>query len=172
MGYRILGIDPGSRLTGWAVLDLPAFGKPFDLISCGLIDARKDKFPSNLNKIYDELKEIALSYSPDIMSLEAVFSGINPASLIKLSQARGVICMLSSVLNIKLKEYSPRFVKKSIAGYGNANKAQMKDSLILICSSKSRSVKDFLKENIIDDISDALAIAVCCATDMTNFVEI
>jgi crossover junction endodeoxyribonuclease RuvC len=169
---KILGVDPGSRLTGWAVLDLPSFGKPFDLISCGLIDARKNKFPSNLNKIYDELKEIALTYSPDIMSLEAVFSGINPASLIKLSQARGVICLLSSILNIRLKEYSPRFVKKSISGYGAASKSRMKDALVLICSSKSRNVKDFLKENISDDISDAIAIAVCCATDMTNFVSI
>ncbi len=170
MSYRILGVDPGSRLTGWAVLDLPSFGKPFDLISCGLIDARRDKFPSNLNKIYEELKEIASSYSPDIMSLEAVFSGINPSSLIKLSQARGVICLISSALNIRLKEYPPKFVKKSISGYGNADKNMMKDALILMCSSKSGNVKDFLKENIIDDISDAIAIAVCCATDMANFV--
>ncbi len=171
MGYRILGVDPGSRLTGWAVLDLPSFGKDFDLISCGLIDAKQKKFPSNLGKIFDELKEIAQEYSPGIMSLESVFSGINPSSLIKLSQARGVICLLSSVLNIKLKEYSPRFVKKSIAGYGNAEKIQMKDALGLICSSKSKNIKDFFSGNINDNITDALAIAVCCATDMSNFIN-
>ena len=172
MGYRILGVDPGSRLTGWAVLDLPSFGKPLDIISCGLIDAGKNKFPSNLSKIYDELKEVALQYPPDIMSLESVFSGINPSSLIKLSQARGVICLLSSALNIKLKEYSPRFVKKSISGYGDADKSQMKDALRLICASKGSNVTEFLNENLDDNISDALSIAVCCATDMTNFVGI
>jgi crossover junction endodeoxyribonuclease RuvC len=106
------------------------------------------------------------------MSLESVFSGINPSSLIKLSQARGVICLLSSVLNIKLKEYSPRFVKKSISGYGDADKNQMKDALRLICASKGSNVTEFLNENLDDNISDALSIAVCCATDMTNFVGI
>ncbi|MCL4542824.1 MAG: crossover junction endodeoxyribonuclease RuvC [Deltaproteobacteria bacterium] len=171
MSYRILGVDPGSRLTGWAVLDLPSFGKAFTLISCGLIDARNKKFPHNLNKIYDELKEVVAEYSPFIMSLESVFSGVNPASLIKLSQARGVICLISSVFNIKLKEYSPRFVKKSIAGYGDANKEQVKEALSLICASKSSNIKAFLKDNADSNISDALAIAVCCATDMSNFIN-
>ena len=170
MSYRILGIDPGSRLTGWAVLDLPSFGRTFSLISCGLIDARNKEFPSNLGKIYDELKEIIEEYSPGIMSLESVFSGTNPASLIKLSQARGIICLLSSVFNIKLKEYSPRFVKKSIAGYGDANKRQVKEALNLICASKSSNIRAFLNDNADSNISDALAIAVCCATDMSNFI--
>ncbi|RZD14788.1 MAG: crossover junction endodeoxyribonuclease RuvC [Candidatus Acidulodesulfobacterium ferriphilum] len=170
MSYRILGVDPGSRLTGWAVLDLPSFGRTFNLISCGLIDAKNKEFPSNLGKIYEELREVMKEYSPGIMSLESVFSGVNPASLIKLSQARGVICLLSSVFNIKLKEYSPRFVKKSIAGYGDANKQQMKEALNIICASKSSNIKAFLNDNMDSNISDALAIAVCCATDMSNFI--
>ena len=171
MGYRILGVDPGSRLTGWAVLDAASLGKSFDMVSCGLIDARNKKFPLNLGRIYDELKEVAAMYSPDMMSLEAVFSGVNPASLIKLSQARGVICLLSSEFGMKLKEYSPRLVKKSIAGYGGATKRQMREALGLLCASGSRSVRDFLEGNVDDNISDAIAIAVCCATDMTNFIN-
>ncbi len=170
MSYRIIGVDPGSRLTGWAVLDLPFFGGVFDLISCGSIDSRNIKFPNNLNKIYEELKEIIDEYLPTMMSLESVFSGVNPASLIKLSQARGVICLLSSVFNIKLREYSPRFVKKSIAGYGNANKQQMKEALNMIYAPKSSGIRAFLSDNMDDNISDAVAIAVCCATDMSNFI--
>ncbi|MHB8231681.1 MAG: crossover junction endodeoxyribonuclease RuvC [bacterium] len=171
MANRILGIDPGSHLTGWAVLDLPSFGKSINLISCGVIDAKRDKFPYNLNKIFEELKEIIEEYRPDFMSLESVFSGINPSSLIKLSQARGVICLLSSAYGIRLKEYSPRFVKKSVAGYGNSNKNQVKDALKFLFFSKNDEIISFLEDNILDDnISDALAIAVCCATDMSNFI--
>ena len=172
MGYRILGVDPGSRFTGWAVLDLPSFGRPFELSSCGLIDVRNKTFPCNLSKLYSELKEIAVEYSPDIMSLESVFSGINPSSLIKLAQARGVICMLSSDLDIKLREYPPRFVKKSIAGSGSADKNRMKEALKIICSSSGAyGVSEFLSGRINDNISDALAIAICCATDMKNFIN-
>lgn len=170
MSYRILGVDPGSRLTGWAVLDLPSFGKVFDLISCGLIDARNDGFPYNLNTIYEELKEVVGEYSPGIMSLESVFLGVNPDSLIKLSQARGVICLLSSSFNIKLREYSPRFVKKSITGYGNASKQQIKEALDMSYTSGNSNIKAFLNDNTDNNISDALAIAVCCATDMSNFI--
>jgi crossover junction endodeoxyribonuclease RuvC len=171
MAGRILGIDPGSHLTGWAVLDLASFGKSIDLISCGVIDAKRDKFPHNLNKIFEELKEIIEEYSPDFMSLESVFAGVNPSSLIKLSQARGAICLLSSIYGISLKEYPPRFVKKSVTGYGNSNKNQVKDALKFLFFSKNDEVVSFLEDNILDDnISDALAIAVCCATDMSNFI--
>ncbi|MHB1660575.1 MAG: crossover junction endodeoxyribonuclease RuvC [bacterium] len=153
------------------MLDLESFGKSMDLISCGVIDAKRDKFPHNLNKIFEELKEIIEEYSPDFMSLESVFVGVNPSSLIKLSQARGAICLLSSIYSISLKEYSPRFVKKSVTGYGNSNKNQVKDALKFLFFSKNDEVVSFLKDNVLDDnISDALAIAVCCATDMSNFI--
>ena len=99
-------------------------------------------------------------------------AGINPSSLIKLSQARGVICMLSSDLNIKLREYPPRLVKKSIAGSGSADKDRMKEALKIICSSSNAyGVSEFLSGKINDNISDALAIAICCATDMKNFIN-
>lgn len=171
MGYRILGVDPGSRRTGWAILNTPSFGQPFDFLSCGLIDAGGIKFPLNLNKIYSELKEVAVEYSPDIMSLESVFSGVNQASLIKLSQARGIICLLSAELDMKLKEYPPRFIKKSIAGYGAADKAQMKDALEMLCVSYSPAVAEFLRDDVDDNVSDAIAVAVCCATDSANIIE-
>lgn len=171
MGHRILGVDPGSRRTGWAVLNTQSFGQPFDIMSCGLIDAGREKFPKNLSNIYSELKEVAIEYCPDIMSLESVFSGVNKSSLIKLSQARGVICLLSAEFNMKLKEYTPRFIKKSIAGYGGADKLQMKEALKLLCVSYSPAVAEFLKDDVDDNISDAIAVAVCCATDSANIVE-
>ncbi|HEC24850.1 MAG TPA: crossover junction endodeoxyribonuclease RuvC [bacterium] len=172
MSYRILGIDPGSHLTGWAVLDLPSFGKNIDLISCGVIDVGKSEFPHNLNKIFEELKGIIEEYHPGFMSIESVFSGVNPASLIKLTQARGVICLLSSVYDLRLREYSPRFVKKGITGYGNSSKHQVKDALKFFLSLKNNEVTSFLDNDILDNnMSDAIAIAVCCATDMGSFIK-
>ena len=175
MSFRILGVDPGSRFTGWAVLDLPSYGKPMGVVSCGLIDAGRDRFPSNLGRIYAELKEVISEYSPSLMSLESIFSGVNPSSLIKLSQARGVIILLSSQFDLKLKEYPARYVKKSVAGYGNADKDQVKAALGLIFSDAGSSyggssIKSFLDGKADPNITDALAIAVCCATDMSNFV--
>lgn len=176
MSYRILGVDPGSRYAGWAVIDLPSFGMAFHIVSCGLIDAGKEVFPSNLEKIFSELNAVIKEYSPSLMSLESIFSGVNPSSLIKLSQARGVICLLASLCKIELKEYPARFVKKSIAGYGNADKKQVREALNFICCSqasngKSGDIRAFLESAPDENITDALAVAICCATDMGNFIK-
>ena len=89
MSFRILGVDPGSRFTGWAVLDLPSYGKPMGVVSCGLIDAGRDRFPSNLGRIYAELKEVISEYSPSLMSLESIFFGSEPVLLDKAFPGEG-----------------------------------------------------------------------------------
>ncbi len=182
---RIIGIDPGSIYTGWGILDSSQFGRKIKLVSIGLIDAKKYHYPHNLGLIFNELKDVIEEYSPSIMVIESAFSGLNPSSLIKLSQARGAICLLSSLFSINLKEYAPRYVKKNVAGYGGADKEAVR-----------RMVYNFIKElkdinfndnNDISDnntgiekgrkililnnnISDALSAAICCATDMSNYI--
>ena len=177
---RIIGIDPGSIYTGWGILDSVQFGRKIKLVSVGLIDAKKYSYPNNLALIFNELKQIIEEYRPAIMVIESVFLGLNPSSLIKLSQARGAICLLSSLYGISLKEYAPRYIKKNVAGYGGADKEAVR-----------RMVYNFIKElNDIDvagniengkncgkdakplnnNVSDALSAAICCATDMSNYV--
>jgi crossover junction endodeoxyribonuclease RuvC len=178
---RIIGIDPGSIYTGWGILDSVQFGRKIKLVSIGLIDAKKYTYPNNLALIFTELKQVIEEYRPAIMVIESVFLGLNPSSLIKLSQARGAICLLSSLYGISLKEYAPRYIKKNVAGYGGADKEAVR-----------RMVYNFIKElNGIDaaagdtengkncgrdakplnnNVSDALSAAICCATDMSNYV--
>jgi crossover junction endodeoxyribonuclease RuvC len=178
---RIIGIDPGSIYTGWGILDSVQFGRKIKLVSIGLIDAKKYTYPNNLALIFNELKQVIEEYRPAIMVIESVFLGLNPSSLIKLSQARGAICLLSSLYGISLKEYAPRYIKKNVAGYGGADKEAVR-----------RMVYNFIKElNGIDaaagdtengkncgrdakplnnNVSDALSAAICCATDMSNYV--
>jgi crossover junction endodeoxyribonuclease RuvC len=178
---RIIGVDPGSIYTGWGILDSVQFGRKIKLVSIGLIDAKKYTYPNNLALIFTELKQVIEEYRPAIMVIESVFLGLNPSSLIKLSQARGAICLLSSLYGISLKEYAPRYIKKNVAGYGGADKEAVR-----------RMVYNFIKElNGIDaaagdtengkncgrdakplnnNVSDALSAAICCATDMSNYV--
>ena len=161
---RIIGIDPGSLVTGWGIIDSSYYGRRLDLVSSGIISVKKEAFPYNLRLIFDGLKNVMEEYNPKIMALEAVFSGHNSKSLIKLSQARGVICLLSGILGIELKEYAPRYVKKSVTGYGAAGKEQVK---YMACEF----LKDLKGKPLDDNISDALSVAISCATDMNNYLN-
>ncbi len=180
---RIIGIDPGSIYTGWGILDSVQFGRKIKLVSLGLIDAKKYTYPSNLALIFNELKQIIEEYRPAIMVIESVFLGLNPSSLIKLSQARGTICLLSSLYGISLKEYAPRYIKKNVAGYGGADKEAVRkmvcnfikelDSLdITDITGGTENGKNCDKDvkPLNNNISDALSAAICCATDMSNYV--
>ena len=182
---RIIGIDPGSIYTGWGILDSSQFGRKIKLVSIGLIDAKKYHYPHNLGLIFNELKDVIEEYSPSIMVIESVFSGLNPSSLIKLSQARGAICLLSSLFSINLKEYAPRYIKKNVAGYGGADKEavrRMVYNFIKELKDINFNDNDGISDNntgiekgrkiliLNNNISDALSAAICCATDMSNYI--
>jgi crossover junction endodeoxyribonuclease RuvC len=183
---RIIGIDPGSIYTGWGILDSFQFGRKIKLVSIGLIDAKKYHYPHNLGLIFNELKDVIEEYSPSIMVIESAFSGLNPSSLIKLSQARGAICLLSSLFSINLKEYAPRYIKKNVAGYGGADKEavrRMVYSFIKELKDINFNDNDDISDNnttgiekgrkiliLNNNISDALSAAICYATDMSNYI--
>ena len=183
---RIIGIDPGSIYTGWGILDSFQFGRKIKLVSIGLIDAKKYHYPHNLGLIFNELKDLIEEYSPSIMVIESAFSGLNPSSLIKLSQARGAICLLSSLFSINLKEYAPRYIKKNVAGYGGADKEavrRMVYSFIKELKDINFNDNDDISDNnttgiekgrkiliLNNNISDALSAAICYATDMSNYI--
>ncbi|MBN2538957.1 MAG: crossover junction endodeoxyribonuclease RuvC [Deltaproteobacteria bacterium] len=147
----ILGIDPGTKTTGYGVVEKGERGILH--IAYGEIRMRRgEPLSSCLKKIYDQLIEIITEYAPDVMALEDIFYGKNVKSLIKLGQARGVIILAASHSNTPLYEYTPLEVKKAIVGYGRAEKTQVQHMVRVILS---------LKEAPPLDASDALAIAIC-----------
>jgi len=149
----ILGIDPGTKTTGYGVVEKGKRGSDLIGIAYGEIRIKRGEFLSVcLKKIYDQLIEVITKYAPDAIALEDIFYGKNVKSLIKLAQARGVIILAASHSDIPLYEYTPLEVKKAVVGYGRAEKSQVQHMVRVILS---------LKEVPPLDASDALAIAIC-----------
>lgn len=152
---RILGIDCGSRRTGFGVID--SDGRVHRLVSAGAIaTSPKDPFPQRLSQIHTELLSLLRNHSPDAVAVEDIFHGSNVRSALKLAHVRGVALLLAADEGLPIGEYSPLEVKMSVVGYGRAEKAQvhmMVKSLLGICESLGSF-----------DASDALAVAICHAT--------
>jgi len=149
----ILGIDPGTKTTGYGIVDRGERDRTLVGITYGEIRIKRGESLSlSLKTIYNQLIEIITEYAPDVISLENIFYGKNVKSLIKLGQARGVIILAASQSNIPLYEYTPLEVKKAVVGYGKAEKTQVQHMVKAILS---------LKEDPPLDASDALAIAIC-----------
>ena len=148
----ILGVDPGTHATGYAVIE--GVDEKLSVLDYGVIRMPTvNKLPLKLKQIYDCLCEVIGKYHPDEFAIETAFYSKNVQSTLKLGHARGV-AILSAVNNqIPTAEYSPREVKKSVVGNGNASKEQVR---FMVCRIlKIKSVPEPL------DISDALAIAIC-----------
>ncbi len=144
---RILGIDPGSRITGWGVIQWPAA-----YIGCGIIKLPDVPLNQRLPIIFKDIQSIIKKYQPDCASIEEVFLHKNPQSALKLGHARGAAMIAVSLSDIPLYEYAPRFIKQTITGYGNADKIQMQTMIqsILNLNAKPSS-----------DAADALSMAIC-----------
>ena len=145
----ILGVDPGSRTTGYGIIKI-ANNMPH-YVASGCIQLRGD-FAVRLTQLYDALSKVAQEFSPDVCAIESVFMHVNPNSALKLGQARGV-CLLALHKNIGIPfEYAPRLVKKTIVGTGQALKSQVQFMV-----QKRLKLSGLPQE----DASDALAIALC-----------
>jgi len=153
----ILGIDPGSHITGYGVIDKK--GNYLRHIIHGEVKPRKDSLLSTvLNSIYQRLSEVIVENSPQAIALENIFYGKNVRSLIKQAHVRGVIIFAGAGSGIPVFEYSPLEVKKAVVGYGRAEKRQVQTM-----------VKAILKLPVLPpaDAADALAVAICHA----NFLK-
>jgi crossover junction endodeoxyribonuclease RuvC len=153
----ILGIDPGSHITGYGLIDKK--GNYLQYISYGEIKPRKDSLLSTvLSSIYQHLSEVIGENSPQAIALENIFYGKNVRSLIKQAHVRGVIIFAGAGKGIPVFEYSPLEVKKAVVGYGRAEKRQVQIM-----------VKAILKLPTLPpaDAADALAVAICHA----NFLK-
>jgi crossover junction endodeoxyribonuclease RuvC len=149
---RVLGIDPGSETTGWGVID--GDGRRYCLLEYGSIrSSAQQKFSSRLLKIWTGIETVIARHSPDACAIEDGFLATNVKVTLKLGQVRGVAMLAAERASIEIHEYSPRLVKQTVVGYGNAEKHQVQEMVRVLLSLKT------LPEP--QDAADALAVAIC-----------
>jgi crossover junction endodeoxyribonuclease RuvC len=151
---RVLGIDPGSECTGWGVVEGDANGQRYRLIEFGAVRLKSAAtFSSRLLKISRALDEIITRLTPDACAIEEAFLANNPKVTLKLGQVRGVALLAAESAALEIGEYSPRSIKQTVAGYGNAEKHQVQEMVRILLSLKSVPEPH--------DAADALAVAIC-----------
>jgi crossover junction endodeoxyribonuclease RuvC len=147
---KILGIDPGTAITGWAVIEAGS-GQPKS-VAFGSIQPESIDLPERLKTIHLELKQLISMYKPDAISIEELFFATNAKTAISVGQARGVILLTASLSGIPVASYTPLAVKQTVCGDGKADKKQVGKMVAL--TLRLRSVPQP------DDTADALAIAL------------
>ncbi len=151
-----MGIDPGSRIAGYGVIEV--LGNDTKFVACGVIKTdTSQSFPLRLKEIFDGINEVIVTHKPQMTAVEDVFFAKNPKSALKLGQARGAIIAAIMSHDLPLEEYTAKQVKQAVAGYGQAAKAQVQSMVrILLGLNASPS----------EDAADALAIALCLANHL------
>ena len=148
---RIIGIDPGTGILGFGVIDADK-GK-FNLVDAGVIrTSSKDDDATRLVTIYDELKSVIDEVKADVMSVEKLFFSQNVTTAMTVSQARGVILLIGVKAGLRVYDYTPLKIKQALTGYGRAEKKQIQEMVRVI-----------LKLDTVpkpDDCADALAAAI------------
>lgn len=151
---RILGLDPGLNHTGWGIIE--SSGHALHYVACGRITtaAKTDAMSERLVTIYNALSKMIETYAPQEAAVEETFMNKNALSALKLGMARGVVMLAPAQAGLSVAEYSANLVKKSISGYGHADKSQV-----------TQMVKMLLPNAELEspDAADALAIAICHA---------
>ena len=147
---RILGIDPGSRVTGYRVID--GDGVAASRIASGRIQlSAEDDLPTRLGVIFNEISEVISSHNPIEMAIEQVFMAKNAATALKLGHARGAAICAAVTAGLSIFEYTPRMIKQAVVGSGKAEKAQVQHMVRLMLR---------VKAHITTDQADALAVAI------------
>ncbi|MDH3346804.1 MAG: crossover junction endodeoxyribonuclease RuvC [Desulfobulbaceae bacterium] len=153
---RIIGIDPGSRVTGYGIIS--KIGPQIGFVTCGTVRTdSKTAFSLRLLEIHEGLSEVISHYQPDTAAVEDMFVSRNPNTALKLGQARGVAILAALQAGISVQDYAARFIKQMVTGYGNADKDQVRNM-----------VRDLLELNNLpsSDAADGLAAAICHAYQM------
>lgn len=151
---RILGVDPGSRRTGYGCIETS--GSRHRLVNCGAIavPARAD-LPARLLAVHDGLARLLAVHQPDVVALEGLFYARNVRSALVLGHVRGVLLLAAAEAGLPAAEYSPAEVKQAVVGYGRAEKQQVRQMVALLLGMDAPPSPL--------DASDALAVAVCHA---------
>jgi crossover junction endodeoxyribonuclease RuvC len=151
---RILGIDPGLRVTGFGVIEIKANGLFY--LGSGIIktNSKETSFTERLKVIIEGLDETIKNFKPNCVSIEKVFVNVNPQSTLLLGQARGAALSISVINKLPIHEYTALQIKKSVVGNGHADKLQVQSMVQNILNLPSPAS---------EDSSDALAAAICHA---------
>jgi crossover junction endodeoxyribonuclease RuvC len=155
----VLGVDPGSNITGYGIVEVEEHeGKPdrtkLVAVDYGIIKVNEeDIFHIKLKKIYDEISQIINLYHPTELSIETAFYGKNFQSAFKIGHVRAVVILSAVNSGISVFEYTPREIKKAVVGKGNATKEQVQFMV--------RAILGLKKSPEFYDVSDALAVAIC-----------
>lgn len=150
--YRIIGVDPGTTLLGFAVVEINE--KKISLKEMGVV--KLSKFPSHaerLQRIFERLKQVIFNHKPREMAIEAPFYGKNAQSMLKLGRAQGVAIAAAMTSGLSVEEYAPRKIKQSITGNGNASKEQ-------VAAMLEQELHTDLSDQLLD-ATDALGAALC-----------
>ncbi len=150
---RVLGIDPGSRVTGFGVVQVLRNGK-LQYIASGCVRVAKGDLADKLKTVYDGVTEIIKTYQPTVLAIEKVFMARNPDSALKLGQARGAAILAGANQMLDVAEYTALQIKSAAVGKGHAGKPQVQHMVkaLLALSSSPQA-----------DAADALACAICHA---------
>ncbi|MGC9357185.1 MAG: crossover junction endodeoxyribonuclease RuvC [Anaerolineae bacterium] len=149
---RVLGIDPGLAITGYAVVEEE--GTRLDLIALGVIrTAAKTPAPQRLRTIYARLQEIIAEHQPTAAAVEELFFSRNVRTAMSVGQARGVALLALADAELPIGEYTPLQIKQAVTGYGNADKHQVQEMV--------RMLLDLNEVPRPDDAADAAAVSIC-----------
>jgi len=157
----ILGIDPGSRITGYGVIK--QLGAKFEYLGSGCIRMQGDELASRLHQIYNGVSEIITQFQPTMFAIEQVFMAKNPDSALKLGQARGAAIVAATNMQLPVSEYSARQIKQSVVGKGNADKTQVQHMVTQILKLSATPQAD---------AADALAVALCHSHTQQSLIRL
>lgn len=155
----ILGIDPGSRITGYGVIQQK--GSRCVYIASGCIRTKGDVLAPKLDMIFSGVSEIIQQYQPSEFAIEQVFMAKNPDSALKLGQARGAAIVAATQADLYVCEYSARQIKQAVSGTGGASKEQVQQMVMQILSLSGRPQAD---------AADGLGVAICHAHTAQSLV--
>ena len=159
---RILGIDPGYGITGFAVLEAQRGNTK--LLNCGAITTPAGMdFSARLEIIYEDMRQLLAQAKPEAVAIEELFFGQNVTTGIGVAQSRGVILLAIRQAGIEVFSYKPMQVKQAVVGYGNATKHQVQDM--------TRRLLQLERLPKPDDAADAIAIALCHARSSTSLLR-
>lgn len=150
---RVLGLDPGLRVTGWGVIE--AWDNRLRHVADGVVRSDESlSLAERLAQLHRGILAVIAAHAPDTAAVEETFVNCNPASTLKLGQARGVVLLAPALAGIAVAEYQPSVVKKAVVGTGGAAKAQV-----------GMMIRTLLPGAVLEaaDAADALAVAVCHA---------
>ena len=155
---RILGIDPGTGILGFGIIEIDAKNKAH-IVDAGVIRTPvKEDDAVRLLTIYEELSDIIAQTKPDVMAVEKLFFVTNVTTAMTVAQARGVVLLAGMQNQLQISEYTPLQIKQALTGYGRAEKKQIQEMVRVILG-----LKEVPKP---DDAADALAAAICHSMTM------